>query len=89
MPITKGKIHLPIANHEFPIRLVPANPPPVSRANIVIILVHGISLTKPEEAHLSFDPDMIPQVEIQKTADPIKTVGSVVGAEVGEDSACH
>ena len=89
MPITKGKIHLAIANHEFPIGLVATNAPPVSRANIVIILVHGISLTKPEEAHLAFHSNVVPQVEIQETANTIKTVGTIVGAEVGKESATH
>ena len=89
MPITKGKIHLAIANHEFPVGLPATNAPPVSRANIVIILVHGISLTKAEKTHLAFRSEVSAQVEIQKTADPIKTVGAVIGAEVGKESASH
>jgi hypothetical protein len=51
--------------------------------------MHGISLTKPEKAHLAFHSDVVPQVEIQKTADPIKTVWAVVRTKVGEKSASH
>jgi hypothetical protein len=70
MPVTKRKIHLAIANHELPVRLPAAKAPPVSRADIVVILVHRIRLTKPEEAHLAFHAEVVAQVEIQKAADP-------------------
>jgi hypothetical protein len=51
--------------------------------------MYRISLAKPEEANLAFHSNVVPQVEIEKTADPIKTVGAVVGAEVGKESASY
>ena len=74
VPVTKGKVELAIANHEFPIRFPTAETPPVSGSGVVVIFVHVVSLIEAEKAYLPFHSKMPPQVEIQEPADAIQMV---------------
>lgn len=89
MAVTKREVELAVPDQELSVGFPAPDAPAVPGTDQVVILVDGIGLVEPEEAHFPFHAYMPAQVVIQEGANAQQLVRAVVGAELGEKASTH